>query len=111
MDANKVLRVQYAVFILYSPTVHCQLNSAPVEQHDRSKANKCVCARQITQENPRTITGRSGHMSAVTYLTSSVYDLSGIVLVPVLDHAAEGILNRGVIAFHKVPLDELDSEG
>lgn len=44
------------------------------------------------------------------YLSSSVYDLSGVVLSIVLDNPAEGILNCGVITFHEMMLDKADGE-
>lgn len=49
-------------------------------------------------------TGRPG-LSA--YLTRRVDYFSREVLTSVLDHIAEGVLNRRVIALHKVALDEL----
>lgn len=41
------------------------------------------------------------------YLTRRVDYFSREVLTSVLDHIAEGVLNRRVIALHKVALDEL----
>jgi hypothetical protein len=44
------------------------------------------------------------------YLSSSVYDLSCVVLPIVLDNPAEGVLNCGVVAFHEMMLDKADGE-
>lgn len=45
-----------------------------------------------------------------SYLPSSIYDLSRVVLSVVLDNPAECILNCGVIAFNEVMLNEADRE-
>ena len=45
---------------------------------------------------------------ANTYLASSVYNLSGVVLAIVLDNPTESILDCGVVAFHKMMLDKTD---
>lgn len=50
-----------------------------------------------------------GH-TGISYLTSRVNDLSGKFLPFVLDNLAEGILDRGIVTFHKVAVDELYSK-
>jgi hypothetical protein len=62
-----------------------------------SYGGKCQSIRSISQE-------------ADTYLSSSVYDLSGVVLTIVFDNPAESILDCGVVAFHKMMFDKTDSE-
>jgi len=47
---------------------------------------------------------------ANAYLSSSIHDLSGVVLSIVLDNPAECILNCGVVAFHEMMLDKADGE-
>lgn len=47
---------------------------------------------------------------SLTYLTSCVDDLSGVLLVLVLDNLAESILNGGVVALDKVSINKLDGE-
>lgn len=44
------------------------------------------------------------------YLSSSVDDLSGVVLPIVLDNPAEGVLNCGVVAFHEMMLNKANGE-
>jgi hypothetical protein len=53
---------------------------------------------------------RSISQEANTYLSSSIYDLRGIVLTIVFDDPAESILDCGVVAFHKMMFDKTDSE-
>jgi hypothetical protein len=45
-----------------------------------------------------------------THLASSINDLSGVFLALILDNLAEGILNRGVVAFHEMAVHELHRE-
>lgn len=47
----------------------------------------------------------------MTCLSSGIYDLGRVLLVLVLDRAGEGVFDGGVVAFDKVILNELDSEG
>lgn len=49
-------------------------------------------------------------VTEVQYLSRSVHNLRCVVLAVVLDNPAEGILDRGVVAFHKMLLDKADSE-
>jgi len=48
---------------------------------------------------------------SVTYLASSVDDLSRVVLTLEPDHLAEGVFDGGVVAFDKVAVDELYGQG
>lgn len=45
-----------------------------------------------------------------SYLSRSIHNLRCVVLAVVLDNTAEGILDRGVVAFHEMLLDKADSE-
>lgn len=47
---------------------------------------------------------------SLTYLTSCVDDLSGVLLVLVLNNLAESILNGGVVALDKVSVNKLNGE-
>lgn len=49
-------------------------------------------------------------VTEVQYLSRSVHNLRCVVLAVVLDNPAEGILDRGVVAFHEMLLDKADSE-
>lgn len=49
-------------------------------------------------------------VTEVPYLSRGIHNLRCVVLAVVLDNPAEGILDRGVVAFHKMLLDEADSE-
>jgi hypothetical protein len=42
------------------------------------------------------------------YLARSINNLRSKVLIPILDHSAERILDGGIVAFHKMAFDELD---
>lgn len=44
------------------------------------------------------------------YLSSSIYNLSGVVLAIVFDNSTESILNCGVVALHEMMLDKADCE-
>lgn len=84
MNSNEMLRVQNAVFILQT----------------RKKNQTCNKSRP-----------RPRRASEYTYLSSSIHDLSSIVLAIVFDDSAKGILDCWVIAFNEVMLDETDSQG
>lgn len=45
-----------------------------------------------------------------SYLASCINDLSGELLALVLDHFAEGILDRWIVALYKVPVHKPHGE-
>lgn len=49
-------------------------------------------------------------VTEMPYLSRGIHNLRCIVLAVVLDNPAEGILDRGVVAFHEMLLDKADSE-
>lgn len=46
----------------------------------------------------------------ISYLTSSVDNLSGVFLALIFDDFAKRVFDRGVIALYKVAIHELNSE-
>lgn len=91
MNSNKMLRVEYAILILLL-TLSAQ-TSHFVPRHvivGKNLKNKIV--------------------KDSSYLPRGINDLSGIFLALVLDDLAKGILNRRIVALHKMAVDELDSE-
>lgn len=87
VNANKVFRVQNAVFIL----VIIMLTLAAYSSSFLSKG-LCCCMTS-------------------SYLTSSVDDLGSIILSLIFDNLAERVFDGGVVAFDKVAVDELDCYG
>lgn len=47
----------------------------------------------------------------MTYLSSGIDNLRGVVLAPKPDHFTKGVLDGRVVALDKVAVDELDREG
>jgi len=87
MYANKVLRVQYAVFILTKIVSHL---SAMMYERVRSSRRKG---------------------SSIAYLTCCVYNLSREILAFDSYNFAECVLNGRVVTLNEVTIHELYSEG
>lgn len=116
MDANEVLRIEDAVFILVnsSRVSRVLINSLSRTVHIR-KSTRAIGVVVLMQHGGRWRWGvraatRCGERGKVMYLPSRIDNLCCKVLVLIPDHLAESILNGWIVAVDKVAVDELHRE-
>jgi hypothetical protein len=111
MNANKVLRVEYTVFILESNTRVSEFlkRASTVELRYTARRAQLGDAREAGRRwgVDLGVASRRGGKENLMYLASRIDNLSRIVLVLVLDHLAKSILDSRVVAVDKVPIDKL----
>jgi hypothetical protein len=102
VDTDEMLRVEDTVLILANGQLSAGVSKAASDK--RAKRSMAL----VVHVHFGSALGWGGEHENLAYLASGVDNLGSIVLVLPTDHLAKRILNSGIVAIDKVPVDELD---